>query len=557
MKDRTYGELRLSSDKWIMSDVPPHVAIRLKQLFPRIAKFTTSPFSFPTDPQHCADLEWFLQRYPMKMTMDDERCLTNGKVEFEKTQAAMEDILRPEYTPALLQGLKEGQIVRQYQGQAVELTLLNKALLLGDDLGLGKTYSAAALLLNNVTLPAAFVVQTHLQNQTERKINEFTHLRVHKIKGTKPYSLPPADVYIFKYSQLSGWVDTFPDGFFRCVIYDEIQELRTGTKSAKGAAAKVLSDAAVYRLGLSATPVYNYGAEIWNILQFIDPNCLGSQGDFEREWCGLDGKTVKDPESLGSYLRDCNVFLRRRKSDVGQYYPRVNTIVETIEADKDAMKSIEATARMLAIKTTQGGYFERGRAGRQLDLMLRQYTGMSKAVAAANYVRILLEGGIKVILVGWHREVYEVWLDLLRDFKPAMYTGSESSAQKDNSVRRFTQKTGDDSTNLFILSLRSGAGLDGLQYHCSTVVFGELDWSPKVHDQIIGRVDREGAIEQVTAIYLNTDEGSDPPMIELLGLKSFQSNAISDPGLKFEAKFSDKSRIQALAEAFLEKQAAA
>ncbi|WP_155985654.1 hypothetical protein [Paenibacillus gorillae] len=49
-------------------------------------------------------------------------------------------------------------------------------------------------------------------------IEAFTSLRVHKIKGTRPYELPPADVYLYKYSQLLGWIDTFSDGFFKAVI---------------------------------------------------------------------------------------------------------------------------------------------------------------------------------------------------------------------------------------------------------------------------------------------------------------------------------------------------
>ncbi|MDI5832513.1 DEAD/DEAH box helicase (plasmid) [Shewanella xiamenensis] len=554
---RTYGTLKLSDKGWHMSDIPPHVAIRLKHLFPRIPKYSVSPFLFPNDMQHCADIAWFIQRYPMLIEKPDQDALYKGQTDYELNQERMEAILRPDFQPLPTQGLKEGQSIRLYQQQAIALTLTNYNLLLADDVGLGKTYSAAGLLLHPETLPAAFVVQTHLQNQTEQKINDFTHLRVHKIKGTKPYTLPPADVYIFKYSQLSGWVDTFGDNFFKAVVFDEIQELRTGSESAKGAAASVLSKSVTYRLALSATPIYNYGTEIFNIMQFIDPSVLGDEGDFKREWCGADYKTVNDPEALGSYLRERNVMLRRRKADVGQQLPRVNTIIETIQADQEALKSIEATARMLAIKTTQGSFFEKGRAGRELDLMLRQSTGVAKAVAAANYTRILLESGIKVVLVGWHREVYSIWQRELADFNPAMYTGTESPRQKDQAVRRFTDNSANDKTDLFILSLRSGAGLDGLQHVCSTVIFGELDWSPQVHHQVIGRLDREWQEEQITAIYLNTDEGSDPPMIELLGLKSFQSTALIDPGQKLAPKYSDKSRIQALAAQYLSKRKAA
>ncbi|MCG7589716.1 DEAD/DEAH box helicase [Halomonas sp. McD50-5] len=480
------------------------------------------------------------------MSHDDQLSLEDGRVQFEHNQAEMEAILRPDYQPSARTGLREGQVVRPYQGQAVDLCLSRGSLLLGDDVGLGKTYTTAAMLLDPATLPAAVVMQTHLQDQWREKIETFTTLTTHKIKGTKPYDLPLADVYLFRYSQLLGWIDTFDDGFFKAVAFDEIQELRRGEESGKGEAAKKLADAAQFKLGLSATPIYNYGAEIWNVMQFLDDAVLGNWGDFQREWL-KDHRQVNDPEALGSYLREQNIMLRRTKRDVGQQMPPINTIVERIESNDEALASIDDLARQLALKTTTGTFMERGRAGRELDLLVRHATGVAKAKNVARYARILLEADMPVLLMGWHRDVYDIWLDELAEYAPAMYTGSETDKQKRESVRRLVQ----GETNLFIMSLRSGAGLDGLQHRCSTVIFGELDWSPKVHEQIIGRLDREGQQEQVTAIYLNTDEGSDPPMVEVLGVKASQSSAIVDPGRQLANRHSDKTRIQALAERFL------
>lgn len=85
------------------------------------------------------------------------------------------------------------------------------------------------------------------------------------------------------------------------------------------------------------------------------------------------------------------------------------------------------------------------------------------------------------------------------------------------------------------------------------IVLGELDWSPKVHDQLIGRVDRDGQTEQVTAIYLVSDYGSDPLIIDMLSIKSSQSHNIINPLTAVEEQFTDVSRIKILAERFLEK----
>jgi len=103
------------------------------------------------------------------------------------------------------------------------------------------------------------------------------------------------------------------------------------------------------------------------------------------------------------------------------------------------------------------------------------------------------------------------------------------------------------------MSLRSGAGLDGIQQHCSVVVIGELDWSPGVHQQFIWRVDREGQLHPVSVFFLVTEDGSDPPMMELNGLKASEASQIMDPHLGVTVVDTDESRLMALVKAYLAK----
>jgi hypothetical protein len=534
-----------------MSSVPPHVAIRVKHLFPRVPKTATAPFTFPANQIHCADLDWFRSRYPLEMTDEDRTRLIGGRLKFESDQAELGRILSPDYAPMPGVGLRPGKTIRHYQSQNKDIVLVRKSLLIGDEVGLGKTVSAIAMFLDPRALPAAVVVQTHLQTQWAEKIAEFTNLRVHKIKKGSPYSLPPADVYIYRYGQIAGWVDFFKTGFFHSVTYDEPQELRTGAASNKGCAAVTLSDQIEsdngYRLGLSATPIYGFGAEAWNIMRVIDQSVLGEREDFMREW--TDGSLiVKDPDALGSFLREQGVFVKRTKKDVGMELPRVDPIIETIPSDDKAIAKIAELARMLALRAITGTFTERGQAARELDMMARQATGVGKAPYVAAYVRILLENNVPVMLAGWHREFWSIVTTELKEFKPLMYTGTESPAQKDKSKKAFVA----GESNLLCISLRSGAGLDGCQFRCSTIVIGELDWSAALmNTQLIGRVDRDGQTSPVTAIYLVSEDGSDPPMMDLLGLKASQAAGITDPGKAFEQRAPDKSRVRALAEAFL------
>lgn len=126
-------------------------------------------------------------------------------------------------------------------------------------------------------------------------------------------------------------------------------------------------------------------------------------------------------------------------------------------------------------------------------------------------------------------------------------TRLESPTQKQAAADAFTR--GD--SRLLVMSLRAGAGLDGLQQCASVAVFGELDWSPAMHDQCIGRLARDGQDATVAAYFLVADDGADPVIADVLELKRQQAEPIRNPDQPLLLEASDKSsdRIRLLAEA--------
>jgi len=542
----TYGNLtRTQMGNWAITDLQPHVAIAFKRLFPKVEK-TASDIIISDSDEARADLHWFMQRYPLSHNVTED--LTSAIRRLKDQAAERERILLPDWTPGPVEGFVEGKQPYRYQQQAARVAITNPGLLLGDDLGLGKTISALCALATGAPLPAAIVVQPHLAQQWADRAKEFTHLRTHIIKGTKPYDLPPADAYIFKYSNIAGWSDIITEGIFRTAIYDEIQELRHGPYTEKGRAAEHLSSRSEVNLGLTATPIYNYGSEILNVLQYIKPNLLGRPDEFAREWCGY-GKIVKDPDALGTYLRDKGYFLRRTEHDatVEADMPPLNTVDWQVPWNDGAAEDAEALFKTLALTVLEGSFVQAGQAARELDMRMRLVTGMAKADQVAAYVDLLLKDTDRVLLAGWHRDVYDVWMRALGHHNPVMYTGTETPAKKGRSVEAFTK----GAARVMLISLRSGAGLDGLQEYCTDVVFGELDWSPQVHKQVTGRLRRPGQRKQVTAHYLHTAGGSDPVIMDMLGIKADQSRGIVDPMLGIEARQQDDSRLRKLAMAVL------
>lgn len=544
------GHLGIEAGKWRLCGVQPDVTIMLKRVFPRIKAVTLEDeHHFPDTPPIARELEWFLSRYPADMREEDRSYLTQRAAQHLESQSRIQAIMERGWKPTLsvARRFRDGYSLRAYQHLAAELALTRKGVLLADDIGLGKTYSALGTICAAGAGPAAVVVPAHLQPQWMEKTAEITTLRCHAITGTRPYDLPDADVYVFRYSQLAGWSDTFEAYRFPVVVWDEVHDLRHGTNTLKGEAAAKLGQHAEVRLGLSATPIFNYGDEAWALINLIDPGLLGEKDEFRREWRVDPSGRVPDAHALGAYLHRTGAMLRRTKKDVGQEMPPINTLVETIPSDAKAVAKIEELARTLARRVVYGSWRESGEAGRELDMLVRQATGVGKAPYIAAYIRMIAAAGTPVVVGAWHRAVYDILLSSLADLSPVLYTGSETTAQKHRSAQAFIN----GETNVMLVSLRAGAGLDGLQYRCSTVIHAELDFSPAVHQQLTGRVDRDGQQEPVTSIYLTCADGSDPVLTDLLGLKASQAHGIVEPGRELSPRHTDESRIKALAMRFL------
>lgn len=529
--------------KWQVQDLAPHVAIAFKRLFPRADKAKTIHILDDSDELR-SDLAWFRMRYPLETP--DAHVLEEGAARVRHREAVRGEILQPNWKPPKAVGFRKGKAPRPYQQQATALALRNNALLLGDDVGFGKTISAIDMMCSGAPLPAAIVVEPHLAQQWYDRIREFSRLRAHVVESRNPYTLPRAGAYIFRYSNIAGWVDALPQLKFPSVIYDEIQQLRHGTETAKGQACSIASTLADFRVGLTATPIYNYGDEMHTVMEYIKPGLLGDLYEFRREWCGGGGKRVTDPDALGSFLRATGYYLRRDEDDptVDSNMPPANSIVFDVPWDDGAARDEMDLMRQLAQTVLRGSFVEAGKASRELDLKLRMITGIAKARQVAAYVRMLLMSVPRVLVTGWHRDVYDIWMASLAEFNPGLYTGSESSRQKEATVERFCR--GD--SRVMIISNRSGAGLDGLQHYCNDIVIGELDWSAMVHKQLIGRLRRPPNDNVVNAHYPICEEGSDPVLVEVNGVKADQARGILRPGMANPLVTNETSRIRALAE---------
>jgi SWI/SNF-related matrix-associated actin-dependent regulator of chromatin subfamily A-like protein 1 len=484
------------------------------------------------------DLNWFLLRFPL-------RVLCPEKLE-EARQQAIEHVRRrttnDDLTPCDPPASFLGNLFT-YQSEGVTFLNANERCVLADGMGLGKTWTALGAVAARGEYPVLIVVQPQVQRQWQRQVGRLFDLpctfqmrwddtewtRAERrgaalapiLRGNTPYQIPDTPFTIIHYGLLRSWHETLLQRKYRVIIWDEIQELRhTGT--AKYSAASLLSSEVGCSWGLSGTPVYGYGSEIWSVMNIIDFQCLGSSESFSREWCtGYGERIVADPDALGDFLRREGLLLRRRWQEVRPQLPRVIRRVQDVEHDE----GMHAQLMQRAVAQAQGygacHWRDRGRVARDIDRQSRHAAGVSKAHAVAHFVRTLIAAGERPLVFAWHHDVHDILIEALAEFQVSVLTGRETEQAKDEALRRFS----DGRSPVALLSLRTAAGVDGLQERATCAVMAELDWAPAVMGQCETRVARVGApkdLVEVPSYYCISETGYDQVMLDVLGLKTEQ-----------------------------------
>lgn len=508
----------------------PHAVIMARKLFGvdySSSDGANNSLSFPATLGSFDELLLLLHRFPLKMTPAAAAMFDRmyRQLVAERHIAAS--------VPATSAGGKyfRGRLL-PFQTEGVAFLCAVRKGLLADDMGLGKTVQAFGFLDRIEAYPAAIVVQSHVQRHWEKKILEFMRvkdigddfgegLRVTSLNGGKRFdSTPKADVYIVHYLVLHAWYEFLIERGVKTIIFDECQELRH-PNTRKHEACTALAKAADNVAGLSGTPIYNHGIEMHAVVNTLCRGALGTRAAFERDWCtNVAGKiVVQDPATLGEYLRDRKLMLRRRKEDVQLELPAKRRVIEPIKGEDSIFAEMVTKASELARQAANiENPFDRARMEAEAIAQTRRATALAKLPAVIAFLRGLMEADEPTLCFVHHHAVTDGILEALEEFKPVCITGRQDKTQKDDALNAFAR--GD--TNLCLISLRTATGIDGLQKRARVVVFAELDWSPAIHRQGEDRAHRMGQRDSVLVYYLVTDLGTDPFVMMTLNLKASQ-----------------------------------
>jgi hypothetical protein len=237
---------------------------------------------------------------------------------------ALDARVEPAPTPRRFRG-----VLRPYQERGLAwlhfLGGLGLGACLADDMGLGKTVQLLALLQSEKEAgggsgPTLLVCPMSVVGNWQREAERFVpDVRVHVHHGSERLSDEAlartaigCDLVLTTYGLVARDLAALAAVPWARVVLDEAQNVKN---SAARQTQAVRALRAGQRVALTGTPIENRLAELWSIMDFLNPGLLGSAADFGRRFA-LPIERFGDEETAGLLRRITGPFvLRRLKTD--------------------------------------------------------------------------------------------------------------------------------------------------------------------------------------------------------------------------------------------------
>jgi SNF2 family DNA or RNA helicase len=454
--------------------------------------------------------------------------------------------------PPIKHKLKRAKAGEQFRGKLMNfqkegLDFLLKSsgnALLADEMGLGKTVQTLAYVsTEKQTFPVLIVAPLVTLKNWEREIEKFLKRKsrngrivesespsVTLIRTGKSKELPKSDMYVINYELLLKRSEDIEKLGIRTIVCDEVHNLRSKTTQKYRAIKKLAALSTVqYRIGLSGTPIYNRGSEIWPIIDILKPGLLGSFKEFCEYFCYVNdkGKAIVLENKRASLRNELqkHVMLRRKKSDVLKELKDKVRYKEVIASDTDfyleeldkIWKKLESEQKEAQTEFSKSASYHRAIQSE------RQIAGIAKLSHVINFVKNIMEIEESVVVFCHHKVIHKLLHESLQEFSPVSIIGGQSDNLRQDQIDKFQR----GESKLMIAGIRAGnvgINLTRAKY----VIFAELDWSPAIHRQAEDRLHRIGQKNTVFAYYLIGNGTLDDHVASILVDKSYEIDAIMD-----------------------------
>jgi len=495
----------------------------------------------PDSPESVKQIKLIMDRYPL-----DILSKSTWQRKIIKTFA------RKPTLPPIKHKLKRAKSGEQFRGKLLNfqkegLDFLLKSsgnALLADEMGLGKTVQTLAYVATEKqTFPLLVVAPLVTLKNWEREIEKFlkkksrngriiesTSPSVTLIRTGKSKELPKTDIYVINYELLFKRNDDLAKLGIRTIVCDEVHNLRSKTTQKYKSIKKLAALSSVlYRIGLSGTPIYNRGSEIWPIIDIIKPGLLGSFKEFCEYFCYVNekGKAIVLENKRASLRNELqkHVMLRRKKADVLKELKDKVRYKEVIAADTDFyLEELDKIWKKLEQEQKDAETaFSKSASYHRAIQSERQIAGLAKLSHVINFVKNIMEIEESVVVFCHHKIIHKLLNESLQEFAPVSIIGGQSDNFRQDQIDKFQK----GESKLMIAGIRAGnvgINLTRAKY----VIFAELDWSPAIHRQAEDRLHRIGQKNTVFAYYLIGNGTLDDHVANILVDKSYEIDAIMD-----------------------------
>ena len=542
---KTFGTLEYAIDKysgsWTWKITGVRAVMMISKLIPELW-YGNGPNEVivPDNEKNVKQISLILERYPLEILSKSvwQRKLRNKTIKKQIEQ-------KPEKLAKAVAGKQFRGKLLNFQKMGLDFLLKSSGnALLADDMGLGKTVQTLAYIASEKqSLPALIVAPLVTLTNWQREIERFMKKKskngrivendvptITSIRSGKRGEISNYDFYLINYELLHKRQDDLAKLKIRTLVCDEVQHLRSKTTQ-KYKAVKTLASmkSMKYRVGLSGTPIYNHGSEIWPIVDILKPGLLGNFKEFCEYFCYQDekGKAIVVPNKRDSlrYVLQRDVMLRRKKSDVLKELKDKVRYKETIDADETYYKNelnkiwskLEEEQKNAETKFNKLASYQRAIQSE------RQAAGVAKLHHVIDFVKNIMEIEESVVVFCHHKNIHKLLHESLQEFKPSSIIGGQNDKIRQDNIDRF--QNGD--TKLMVAGLRAGSmgiNLTRAKY----VIFAELDWTPAIHRQAEDRLHRIGQKNTVFAYYLIGKRTLDEHVANILVDKSYEIDAIMD-----------------------------
>ncbi|MEY9862910.1 superfamily II DNA or RNA helicase [Catenulispora sp. GAS73] len=390
--------------------------------------------------------------------------------------------------------------LRAYQAFGARFVLAQERVVIGDEMGCGKTVEAIAALAHLraegakhflVVVPASVL------------INWLREVRSHS--ALRPFRLHGPDQEAAKRAWLSGGgvgVTTFealpnldlpPRTKISMLVVDEAHYVKN-PNTLRSQAVRAWTDRVDRVLFLTGTPMENRVEEFRNLVGYLQPELVGSVGEID---------AVAGSEAFRKAVAPA--YLRRNQEDVLSELPEMVQIEEWEEfgAEEEAIYRDAVAARnFMAMRRAA---YASGDAG--TSAKLRRLVEIVDEAEA---------NGRKVVVFSYFRDVLDTVCRALGDRAIGPLTGSMQPQQRQELVDEFSAAK----RHAVLVSQIQAGGVGLNMQAASVVILCEPQVKPTLETQAIARAHRMGQIRRVQVHRLLVADSVDQRMLEILDAKS-------------------------------------